>query len=78
MAMWLEKMRLPSIRLRSMQVLDKTAKFEAAFIVGFNELRGHDLYNTAMVVHKGHVLRALQQVLGLHEVSSSGTQVSSL
>ena len=39
-----------------MQVLDQTAKFEAAFIVGFNELRGSDLYNTAIVVHKGHVL----------------------
>jgi predicted amidohydrolase len=25
-------------------------------IVGFNELRGHDLYNTALVAHKGHLL----------------------
>ena len=39
-----------------MQLLDQTAKFEAAFIVGFNELRGGDLYNTAVVVHKGHLL----------------------
>ena len=39
-----------------MQVLDHSAKFEAAFIVGFNELRGGDLYNTAIVVHKGHLL----------------------
>ena len=39
-----------------MQLLDQTAKFEAAFIVGFNELRGSDLYNTAVVVHKGHLL----------------------
>ena len=39
-----------------MQLLDQTAKFEAAFIVGFNELRGSDLYNTAIVVHKGHLL----------------------
>ncbi len=41
---------------RIMQLLDQTAMFEAAFIVGFNELRGSDLYNTAVVVHKGHLL----------------------
>lgn len=39
-----------------MKLLDQTARFEAAFIVGFNELRGSDLYNTAVVVHKGHLL----------------------
>jgi predicted amidohydrolase len=39
-----------------MKLLDKTGRFEATFIVGFNELRGADLYNTAVVVHKGHVL----------------------
>lgn len=39
-----------------MRVLDQTSRFEAAFIVGFNELRGSDLYNTAIVVHKGHLL----------------------
>ncbi len=39
-----------------MQVLDQSARFEAAFIVGFNELRGEHLYNTAVVVHKGHLL----------------------
>ncbi len=39
-----------------MQVLDRSARFEAAFIVGFNELRGNDLYNTAIVAHKGHLL----------------------
>lgn len=39
-----------------MKLLDKTAKFEATFIVGFNETRGKDLYNTAVVVQKGHIL----------------------
>ena len=39
-----------------MQVLDRSSRFEAAFIVGFNELRGGDLYNTAIVMHKGHLL----------------------
>jgi predicted amidohydrolase len=39
-----------------MKVLDTTARFDATAIVGFNELRGDDLYNTAAVVHKGHLL----------------------
>jgi predicted amidohydrolase len=39
-----------------MKLLDKTGRFEATYIVGFNELRGNDLYNTAVVVHKGHML----------------------
>src|SRR5207248_2166405 len=40
----------------ALRLLDRTAHFEPTFIVGFNELRGRDLYNTALVVHKGHVL----------------------
>lgn len=39
-----------------LHVLDRTSKFDATAIVGFNELRGHDLYNTAAVIHKGHLL----------------------
>lgn len=39
-----------------MTLLDKTGRFDATYIVGFNEVRGPDLYNTAVVVHKGHVL----------------------
>lgn len=38
------------------RVLGQTARFEATAIVGFNELRGGDLYNTALVAHKGHLL----------------------
>jgi predicted amidohydrolase len=41
---------------KMLQVLDRTARFEATAIVGFNEVRGPDLYNTAAVVHKGHLL----------------------
>jgi predicted amidohydrolase len=41
---------------RMMTLLDRTAKFEATYIVGFNELRGNDLYNPAVVVQKGHIL----------------------
>jgi predicted amidohydrolase len=39
-----------------MKVLDKTAGFNATMIVGFNEARGKDLYNTALVAQKGHIL----------------------
>lgn len=39
-----------------MKVLDRTNRFDATVIVGFNETRGQDLYNTALVAHKGHLL----------------------
>ncbi len=39
-----------------LKVLDRTGRFDATFIVGFNELRGKDLYNTALVARKGHLL----------------------
>jgi predicted amidohydrolase len=39
-----------------LKVLDKTGRFNATAIVGFNELRRNDLYNTAAVIHKGHIL----------------------
>ena len=39
-----------------MKVLDLTNRFDPTLIVGFNELRGADLYNTALVAHRGHLL----------------------
>ncbi|MFN9719542.1 MAG: carbon-nitrogen hydrolase family protein [Planctomycetota bacterium] len=39
-----------------MRVLDATSRFDSVTIVGFNELRGPDLFNTAMVCHKGHLM----------------------
>jgi predicted amidohydrolase len=41
---------------KALKLLDRTAYFDPTFIVGFNELRGRDLYNTALVINKGHVL----------------------
>lgn len=38
------------------RVLDITSRHEAVAIAGFNETRGDDLYNTAAVVHRGHLL----------------------
>ncbi len=39
-----------------MKVLDATSGFESVVIVGFNELRGPDLFNTVLIAHKGHLL----------------------
>jgi predicted amidohydrolase len=41
---------------KMMQVLDRTSQFETTLIVGFNEVRGKDLYNTCLVAYKGHLL----------------------
>src|ERR1051326_8490739 len=38
------------------EVLERTRRFEATLIVGFNEIRGEDLYNTALVAHRGELL----------------------
>ncbi len=38
------------------RVLDLTAKHDPTLIVGFNERRGDDLYNTVLVAHRGHIL----------------------
>jgi predicted amidohydrolase len=38
------------------KVLDLTSRLDPTLIVGFNELRGDDLYNSVVVAHRGHVL----------------------
>jgi predicted amidohydrolase len=38
------------------KVLDVTSRYEPTLIVGFNETRGADLYNTVLVAHRGHLL----------------------
>lgn len=38
------------------RVLARTRRFNTTFIVGFNELRGRDLYNTALVARRGRLL----------------------
>jgi predicted amidohydrolase len=41
---------------QAMKLLDLSSRFEATVIVGFNETRGAELHNTAVVIHKGHLL----------------------
>jgi len=38
------------------KVLDLTSRFDPTLIVGFNEQRGADLYNSVLVAHRGHLL----------------------
>ena len=38
------------------KLLDRTSRFDVTFIVGLNEARGKELYNTALVIFKGHIL----------------------
>lgn len=40
----------------AMRVLDVTSRHEALAIVGFNETRGSDLYNTVLVARRGHLV----------------------
>jgi predicted amidohydrolase len=54
-----EEARVNSFSIDSPQireVLSRTAHFHLAFMVGFNEIRGGDLYNTVAVIEKGKIL----------------------
>jgi predicted amidohydrolase len=57
-----------------LQVLDRTGRFEATCIVGFNELRGQDLYNTAAVLHKGHLLGTYSKCSAYQAFHKQGRQ----
>ncbi|MEZ5943522.1 MAG: carbon-nitrogen hydrolase family protein [Planctomycetaceae bacterium] len=39
-----------------LELLHASSEFDPTFIVGFNETRGELLYNTAAVIHRGHLL----------------------
>lgn len=38
------------------QVLERTARFKSLFMIGFNELRGDQLYNTVAIIEQGKIL----------------------
>ena len=54
------KVNSPKMR----KVLERTRRFDSTFIVGFNELRGNDLYNSALVACRG-------KLLGIYSKSSA-------
>jgi predicted amidohydrolase len=57
-----------------MKVLDRTGRFNATLIVGFNELRGPDLYNTALVAHKGHILGTYSKCFAYQRFHKQGRE----
>jgi predicted amidohydrolase len=57
-----------------MQVLDVTSRHEALAIVGYNERRGPDLYNTAMVAHRGHLLGTYSKCAAYQKFHKQGRE----
>ncbi len=57
-----------------LKLLDRTGRFEATYIVGFNELRGPDLYNTAAVIHRGQVLGHYSKCSAYHRFHKQGRE----
>ena len=55
-----------------MQLLDATSRFDPTVIVGFNELRGQQLFNTAAVVHRGHLLGTYSKCAAYMRFHSQG------
>ncbi len=60
----------PSMR----QLLDRTRQFNATYIVGFNERRGPDLYNSAAVIHQGRVLGLYSKCSAYHQFHRQGRE----
>ena len=57
-----------------MQVLDVTSRHEALAIVGYNERRGPDLYNTALVAHRGHLLGTYSKCAAYQKFHKQGRE----
>jgi predicted amidohydrolase len=57
-----------------MKVLDATGGFQATAIVGFNELRGRDLYNTAAVIQQGHLLGTFSKCSAYQKFHKQGRE----
>ena len=57
-----------------LKLLDRTSRFEATYIVGFNERRGPDLYNTAAVIHQGRVLGRYSKCSAYHPFHRQGRE----
>jgi predicted amidohydrolase len=57
-----------------LKLLDRTSRFEATCIVGFNERRGQDLYNTAAVIHQGRVLGRYSKCSAYHRFHQQGRE----
>lgn len=56
------------------RVLDLTSRFDPTLIVGFNELRGADLYNSVVVAHRGHVLGVYSKCAAYQKFHKQGRE----
>jgi predicted amidohydrolase len=57
-----------------MRVLDVTSRHEALAIVGYNEMRGADLYNTVVVAHRGHLLGTFSKCTAYQKFHKQGRE----
>ena len=57
-----------------MRVLDVTSRHEALAIVGYNEMRGEDLYNTVVVAHRGHLLGTFSKCTAYQKFHKQGRE----
>ena len=54
------------------RVLKATARFESLFLVGFNELRGEQLFNTVAVIERGKLLGRYSKAMPIHGYFTPG------
>ena len=54
------------------QLLKETREYDTTFIVGFNERRGDQLYNSALVAHKGALLGVYSKAFPCYEYFEGG------
>ena len=59
---------------KAMRVLDATSRFEPVVIVGFNELRGPDLFNTVLIAHNGHLLGTYSKCTAYQKFHKQGRE----
>jgi len=55
-----------------MKVLDATSRHDAVALVGYNEMRGADLYNTVVVAHRGHLLGTFSKCAAYQKFHKQG------
>jgi len=56
------------------ELLRRTARFEPLFMVGFNELRDGDLYNTVAVIEKGELLGRYSKAMPIYGYFKPGRE----
>ncbi len=56
------------------EVLKRTAHFDTLFMVGFNELRDGQLYNTVAVIEKGRILGRYSKAMPIHRYFVPGRE----